>query len=481
MAERQNILYVMRSLAHFTYHESTIKYLCRRGHNVEVLAYRRWSQGRPDEPLRALQAQTDRVRMDWAIPRGDGWRHRLFQAREMRSYASYLTRPDQDPFYTKRWERWLPKRVERAIRRRSARAILASRPVRAFLKAFERLAPADAGILEWLREHRPDVVVASPANMPLSDEVDYIKAAKALGIPTVVPVLSWDNLTTKGVFHVVPDATLAWNETQRREAIEIHGIPADRIVVTGSPFLDKWFEPERPSIDRATFCGRVGIGPQRPFVLYLGSSSNIAKDETWLVLRIAQGMRESSDPRLRDATLLARPHGANQDVYRGISAPNLKVWLRDGELPDTSQAFAEFEACIRGAVAVAGLNTTGMVDALLAGRPVIALLVDEYRNTNAYRAVHFKYLLDADVYERATTPEDCVQIVRNLMGRQDFKQDSRAQFVLDYIRPHGADRAAGEIAAQAIEMVGLSKSVEHICKQIAAGQGAPVEQTHDTC
>ena len=471
----------MRSFGHFTYHESTIKHLCSNGHEVEVLTYGKRSEGWSEEPIRSLQAQVSRLRTGWARARDDRWRRRLFQAREMRSYASYLTRPDQDPFYIQRCAQCLPIRAQRAIQSRSVRHVLGSSLVRAFLRAFERLAPADAGILEWLREHRPDVVVASPANMPLSEEVDYIKAANSLGIPTVVPVLSWDNLTTKGVFHVVPDATLAWNETQRREAIEIHGIPADRIVVTGSPFLDKWFEPERPSIDRATFCGRVGIGPQRPFVLYLGSSSNIAKDETWLVLRIAQGMRESSDPRLRDATLLARPHGANQDVYRGISAPNLKVWLRDGELPDTSQAFAEFEACIRGAVAVAGLNTTGMVDALLAGRPVIALLVDEYRNTNAYRAVHFQYLLDADVYERATTPEDCVQIVRNLMGGQDSKQGNRAQFVLDYIRPHGADRAAGEIAAQAIEMVGLSKSVEHICKQIAAGQGALVEQTHDTC
>ncbi len=73
------------------------------------------------------------------------------------------------------------------------------------MKRIETLVPPDPGITRWLEDYRPDVVVASPFIFPVSKELEYIKAAKALSIPTVGAVLSWDNLTSKGTFHVIPD------------------------------------------------------------------------------------------------------------------------------------------------------------------------------------------------------------------------------------------------------------------------------------
>ena len=167
-------------------------------------------------------------------------RRPLSAARELLSYASYLTREDQVEFYVKRWERYLPQPARKlAASSRLVRRIIASRPVRWSLRTIERLAPPDRSVTHCLRESRPDVVVASPTNMHHSQEVEYVKAAVALGVPTLIPVLSWDNLTTKGLLHVTPEITLVWNSSQAGEAAGIHGIPADRIVVTGSPFLDK--------------------------------------------------------------------------------------------------------------------------------------------------------------------------------------------------------------------------------------------------
>src|SRR5688572_13049811 len=147
-----------------------------------------------------------------------------------------------------------------------------------------------------------------------SEEIEYIKAARAVGIPSVVGVLSWDNLTTKGLFHVLPDLVLVWNRTQQEEAVRIHGIPAERAVITGSPFFDKWFDAERLLMDRDAFCRRVGLESRRPFLLYLGSTSNIAADETWLVSELARRMREHPDPEVRDTAILARPHPQNAAV-----------------------------------------------------------------------------------------------------------------------------------------------------------------------
>ena len=64
-----------------------------------------------------------------------------------------------------------------------------------------------------------------------SDQVEYIKASQALGIRSGLCVHSWDNLTNKGLIRIIPDRVFVWNETQRREAVTMHGVapgPGDR-------------------------------------------------------------------------------------------------------------------------------------------------------------------------------------------------------------------------------------------------------------
>jgi hypothetical protein len=463
------VTFVMRTVAHFPYHEPTIRHLCARGHNVEVLYDRELSDGDSDHAARALAAETTGLEFGWSIRRRGFWRGPLFAARELLSYSSYLNRRNQAEFYLKRWQRYLPRGTARLMASSSlARKLMASALVRSALRTWERLAPADAGISRGLKSSRPDVVVASPINMRYSEEVEYVKAARVMGIPTVVPVLSWDNLTTKGLFHVIPDLTLVWNRSQADEAMSIHGVPQDRIVITGAPFLDKWFEGSVPPLEEATFRDRVGLDKNTPFVLYLGSSANIARDESWLVSKLAASLRASPDERARDMEVLVRPHGANQEIYRKVSAPNLRLWFRDQALPDSPESFAEFAASLRYSVCAVGLNTTGMVDALLADRPVIALLVEEYQNSNASQAVHFRYLLDAGVYERAQTTDTCAQLVVELLDGKDRKQEERHRFAIEFVRPHGRGMSAGEAAAKTIEMAARRRSAADIREAIDA-------------
>ena len=472
------VLFVLRSVANFAYHESTIRHLCGNGHVVEVLYDRVYSSQDSDGAAQACVADLPGLSLGWAMRRRGPWRKPVFGTRELLSYSSYLNRRDQAEFYLKRWERYLPPGSRTLMARsRLARKILASAATQAALRAFEGLVPADTEITRRLRRSRPDVVVASPVNYRYSEEVEYIKAAKALGIPTVVPVFSWDNLTTKGLLHVIPDLTLAWNGTQLEEAVSIHRVPRDRIVVTGSPFLDKWLDDATASLDEAKFRALVGLEPERPFVLYLGSSTNIARDESWLVLKLAKSLQASSDQRLREIAVLVRPHGANQDIFRGISAPNVRVWLRDDPLPDSPQSFAEFAASVRYSVCAVGLNTTGMVDALLGGRPVITLLVEEYRDTNASQAVHFRYVLDADVYLRTHTTDGCAELIAGLLDGSDSNRESRRRFALNFVRPHGLDRPVGELAAKAIEMAAHGKSAVEITEDIASGNLAETPAT----
>ena len=75
-------------------------------------------------------------------------------------------------------------------------------------------------------------------------ESDYVRAAAELGVPTVLVVASWDNLTNKGLIRDVPTLTIVWNEMQVEEAVRLHKIPEERVIPVGAHSFDHWFSWE---------------------------------------------------------------------------------------------------------------------------------------------------------------------------------------------------------------------------------------------
>ena len=84
--------------------------------------------------------------------------------------------------------------------------------------------PGDTATLV-LDQHRPDLLLMTPLLYFGSQQVEYVRAAKAAGIPCVLGVGSWDHLTTKGRIHERPHRVVVWNEFQRAEAAELFSRP----------------------------------------------------------------------------------------------------------------------------------------------------------------------------------------------------------------------------------------------------------------
>ena len=110
----------------------------------------------------------------------------------------------------------------------------------------------------FIEAHDPDVVLVASVTAWRLPQIDHLRAARALGRRTGVCVFSWDHLSSKALLRDVPDRILLWNETQKREAIEWHGMPAERIAVTGAQCYDQWFD--RDAVARS----RVVLPRRRP-------------------------------------------------------------------------------------------------------------------------------------------------------------------------------------------------------------------------
>ena len=446
------VLFVSRTIAHFSYYDSILAALLARGADVEIVFDTGWSKKWRQTDLTAVEEFREAhpaLKTGWSVRRSDERRDRLFARRELRSYASYLSRPRTTPYYVERWREYLAEPWQSRSKNPLVRALLASPVAEAWFRIAEAATPPDAGVTSFIRERAPDVMLVSPANLRFSEETDYIKAARRLGVPTAVPVLSWDNLSTKGLIQIPPDRLFVWNAHHLKDAVEIHGVPAERIEVAGSPFFDKWFDPPADLPSREAFCRQLGLDPARRILLYLGSSRRIAADEVWFVQKLRRFIGASRNEELRGCQLLVRPHPANAKIYEGLSGEGVCVFPRNGELPETREGFGQMRASFHHAEAAIGINTSGMVDAVLAGLPTFSVRLPRYAQTQA-DAVHFRYLEQDDaLYLSDDLTGFCETLIR-VFGGDDPKAEGRQAFARKFARPRGLERAAGDIIAEGV-------------------------------
>lgn len=462
------VLFAGRSVYHFTYYESLIRRLSADGHSVEMVYDEKWSHGQSDESLRKCLGEHENLSMSWGLRRSDKYRRLIFGTRELRSYSNYLRRTlngEQSSFYLKRWRNYLTPSIRLCADKWPLRWLLAKENTQVFLEKIERWIPPDKQIVRSLQEKKPDVVVVSPANMRFSEEVEYIKAARSVGIPTVVLVYSWDNLTTKGLYAVVPDLLMAWNQAHLSEAVSIHKVPVSNTVIVGSTFFDKWFDADHLLMSREELCRRVGIDPEKPFITYLGSSANIARDETWLVERIIEGIRNHPDKKISQIGIIVRPHPANAKIYERIDSDGVVVWPRHGALPESEISQKEFFSTLTHCIGTIGINTSGMIDALVLDRPCISIMVPEYEKTQL-QVVHFKHLLASRAVQITKDVSESVAMIQSLLSGKDESREFRRQFISSFVRPHGIATSASSIAADAIELIAQGIGSEEIRQHI---------------
>ncbi len=327
-------------------------------------------------------------------------------------------------------------------------------PARAvrWLGALESCVPGGAEIEALLRAEAPDLVLLTPLIELGSPQLDYLRAARTLGIRTALCVWSWDHLSTKALIRVWPDRVLVWNDAQKREAVKLHGIPAARVVVTGAQCFDQWFDRE-PALDRAAFCRRAGLADTRPYVLYVCSAlfRGTCPPEAGFVRRWIGHLRERADPVLRDVPILVRPHPQRMGEWDGIDlAAEFPGVAFFGSNPiDPSSRDDYFDSMYHSA-GIVGLNTSALIEAAIVDRPVYTILLPEYHG-NQEGTFHFRYLLrvgDGFLHTSRSFEEHAGQLTAGLAG-QPVKQNG--PFVEEFIRPDGRREAATPRFVAAVE------------------------------
>jgi hypothetical protein len=449
------IFFSMQHLGSFLTYEPVVRELAARGHEIHLAISRAEALGW-DKTLESVLADHPGVTWSWLSPSPATAPSSFELARTVRVWADYLRyfAPDyaSAPKLLARAEERVPPGLVRMSKKPAFQNPLHRRRLLAALRSIERSLPPVAEIQEALRQHKPDLVLVTPLIYLGSWQFEVLRTALAEGLRTAFCVGSWDHLSSKALIRDMPQRVLVWNETQKQEALRFHGVPADRIIVTGAQCFDQWFG-RAPIRTREEFCRHVGLPADRQLILYACSALFWGSPvEAEFVQRWVRSLRESSHPELRSAAILVRPHPARMDEWKTIDLSAFDNVALYGSNPQDTVAKEEYFESLFYSHAVVGLNTSAFLEAAIVGRPIHTILTPEF-SENQEGTLHFHYLLHVGggvLQTSRSFDEHHTQLAHSLRRPEDRAVAIR-QFVREFVRPNGLATPATPVFCDAVD------------------------------
>jgi hypothetical protein len=452
------VVFTALHFANYRNFESVIRALAQRGHQVHLLADERETFG-GQALVERLAAEYPNVSFSLApSPADEPWFRFAQKVRFALDYVRFLDwrYADAEKLRLRNIER--TPRVIRWMTSGVGGALIGQRGTAAMLKAIERRLPASRTVTELLDAQQPDVVLLTSLTFSRSLAMEQMKAARSLGIPTAACIMSWDHLSSKALIHIQPDATIVWNDVQKREALDMHGLPASGVIVTGAQCYDQWFD-KRPQRSREEFCRAVGLDPRRPYVLYVCSAMSPVPDpvEPVFVKQWIDVVRSSGDSMLRHAGVLVRPHPERIKEWAGVSLDGLDNVAVNGRNPIDAETKADYFDSIYYSSAVVGLCTTVFLEAAIIGRPVLTMQLPAYR-MHQDGMVHFRYLLEVEGGLLHTAPDVASHVAQlaDVMRTDGSREERNRRFLTAFVRPAGLDVPSTPKFVDAVEALGHS-------------------------
>lgn len=318
----------------------------------------------------------------------------------------------------------------------------------------------EAGII---RQARPDVVVVSTHGVYWLD-IRFLIEARRASVKTLGFVLSWDNLYSRGPMMQRPDQLLVWSETMKRQAIDVHQYPADRISVVGALQFFVYAEPpDAAQVNQVR--AQIGLAVEEEYLFYVAGAWTPDYDfEDLTALQAALSRSE-----FRNLRLVVRPHPQSPAESRQrLSELNVIV----DDVPDLNSAgtdplcldrdhVSHMAALLVGAKAVvSSWGTTALLEAAALDRPILQLRwmdalnrrhpeqTDRVRMFQRY--LHLREFDDSGCRKFCDRPEQLADDLRDLLTRDSHFRQGRWVAVAALVAQPIAEtiqRASAAIAA----------------------------------
>ena len=266
-----------------------------------------------------------------------------------------------------------------------------------YLGAFIRWVPGGRNAFSWwearsnhksqaqalLKKIQPDYIIST---RPVDEmEIYLLEAARRLGIHKVFYILSWDNITSKGIFPVQADSYLTWGPIMNEELKEYYQVSESQIYNTGVTHFDVHAGVNDGNIKAPeNLLYSIGLKDDRPYLFFTMSASYYAPNEIDIIEYLSKQVEENQFG--ENMQLVVRPHMANLMADRSdrswlerlkhLDSKRVKV-----DFPDSDNSLLTWymkqddmlrlSALLKGAAVCLNSGSTISIEAVYQDRPVV--------------------------------------------------------------------------------------------------------------
>lgn len=318
-------------------------------------------------------------------------------------------------------------------------------------------------------EIKPDLVFNASHIHGFAGELP-LRVAHAKGIPTAGFVFSWDNLTSRSRILVPYDYFLVWTPQQEKLLRKLYPrVAKNRVFVTGTPQMDFHFKPEYV-LPREELCRRMGIDPERPFILWTtGIHTHFPEEHKHILnaIEILKGLDISPRPQLmvRVYAKGASPEMkelAQQQISDVVFPP--VEWDSERLMPHHEDLYT-YTSQVRHAALSINAASTVTLEFLLQDKPVINLDFDppgtQLHPSDGYarhiRFDHFRPVVESGAVMVARSSEELKKFIVRGLTQPEGDSTARQAFVQLFFEGTADGKAGRRVAERLLELAGRKR------------------------
>ncbi|NIJ55337.1 CDP-glycerol glycerophosphotransferase family protein [Dyadobacter arcticus] len=252
-------------------------------------------------------------------------------------------------------------------------------PLRKFIILFSSRLSSPKSLRSY---HFDGVVSSSPLDIRENSIVNFLKRQniKALGM-----IISWDNLTSKGIINARHDYLLVWNQLMANEFIRFYSVfkLKEKICITGIPRFDLHFRDGHQMEVEQLFRNQFAISPSDKVIFFATSAAKHFVNQKLIFNHLQEYLQ------LREnIILIVRCHPAdNFELYKPyLHEGKVRIWHVENPVTDASRMFMEWlppldyldslSRMLKNCNVCVQVASTIRLDAAACDKPVISIAYD---------------------------------------------------------------------------------------------------------
>jgi hypothetical protein len=227
------------------------------------------------------------------------------------------------------------------------------------------------------------------SSSPLDIRENMIVNALSRNVRSLAMIISWDNLTSKGLINANHDCVLVWNkfmETEYHKFYSGYGYDTN-VSITGIARFDLYFEPNT----KPTKASETAVIFGQKIILFATSAAKHFPEQTDIVRHLMEYAKTNPE-----IFILVRCHpGDDFELYKPFEdEKNVRIWfprkMVRQEMPDLNTLISLSEMLHSCHVCVQ-IASTMRLDAAACGKPIISIAYDGRRKKVYHKSVRRFY------------------------------------------------------------------------------------------